>query len=82
MHRARAQRATKLREAFGDGLDCAPVIVGVTEAKVKADLASVEVEHWAGLDAVLVVRGARLPEESAEPSACLDGRRVQRRGAR
>ena len=76
-----AERAAKLREALGDGLDCAPVIVGVPEAKVKADRASVEVEHWAGLDAVLEVRGARLPEESAEPCACLDGRRVKRRGA-
>jgi hypothetical protein len=64
-----AERAAKLGEAFGDGLDCAPVIVGVPEAKVEADRASVEVEHWAGLDAVLEVRRACLPEQSAELGA-------------
>ena len=45
-------------------------------------IAPIEVEHRAGLDAVLEVRGARLTDESAEPRARVDGRAVERGGAR
>jgi hypothetical protein len=77
----RTARAAELREALGDGLDCTPVIVEVAEAKVKADCASVAPEHRARLDAVLKVRAARLPDESAEPRARRGSCRVERPGA-
>ena len=77
-----AERAAERREAFSDGLDRAPISVGIPEAKVPANRAPVEVEHRAGLDAVLEVRGARLIDESAEPHTRVDGRAVERGGAR
>ena len=51
-----AERAAERREGFSDDVDCAPISVGIPEAKVQADRASVEAEHRAGLDAVLEVR--------------------------
>ena len=77
-----AARAAERRGAFSDGLDRAPIGVGIPEAKVQANRAPIEVEHRAGLDAVLEVRGARLTDESAEPRARVDGRAVERGGAR
>ena len=77
-----AERAAERREAFSDGLDRAPIGVGIPEAKVQANRAPVEVEHRAGLDAVLEVRGARLTDQSAEPRARVDGRAVERGRAR
>ena len=64
------------------GLDRAPISVGIPEAKVQANRAPVEVEHRAGLDAVLEVGSARLTYESAEPRARVDGRTVKPGGAR